>query len=154
MADWTLIKTMSGMVPMDEYTTERYNRVPIGGVVHAPFKKSRNPRFHRKFFALLNYAFERWEPGEIDCKHGIPEKNFDRFRKDSIILAGFYHVVVRLDGTTRIEADSISFASMDDETFSALYNGVLNVFLKRIPQMAESGVDEINRVVNQLIAFG
>jgi hypothetical protein len=153
--DWTLVKVAGGLyAPFDDPTDEKSKRVPVGGLVHGPFKKMRNYRFHKKFFALLNFAYERWDPGAIDSRFGEPEKNFDRFRKDAIILAGFYNVVVRLDGTTRIEADSISFANMDDERFAAVYNGVLNVFLKRIPQMAQMGADEVNAVVDQLIAFG
>lgn len=155
MAEWTFAKSMSGgFFPADPQTEDLARRVPVGGAVHGQFRRMRNPRFHRKFFALLNFAFERWEPGEIDCKYGVPEKNPEQFRKDAIILAGFYNVVARMDGTARIEAKSISFAAMDEDEFSALYNAVLNVFLKRIPQMSAMGSDEVNRVVEQLIAFG
>ncbi|CDG20918.1 conserved protein of unknown function [Xenorhabdus poinarii G6] len=31
-------------------------------MLQADFKKVRNPRFHRKYFALLNLGFEYWEP--------------------------------------------------------------------------------------------
>lgn len=155
MSDWNLIKVAGGLfAPMDEPTTEKAKKVRVGGVVHGPFKQMRNPKFHRKFFSLLNLAFDYWEPGEISSKYGTPQKNFDRFRKDAIILAGFFHISIRLDGSERIEADSISFASMDEDTFERVYNGVLNVFLERIPIMAKMGEDEINYVVDTLIGFG
>ncbi len=31
-------------------------------MLYADFKKARNPRFHRKYFALLNLGFKYWEP--------------------------------------------------------------------------------------------
>lgn len=154
MSEWYLIKGQGGFHPGDPTTEELATKVRLGGAIHGKFTQARNPRFHRKFFAMLNMAFDYWQPGEINSEHGTPEKNFDRFRKDALILAGFYHVVIRLDGSTRIEADSISFASMDDDKFSDVYNGVLNVFLRRIPEMAKLGAEEINGIVDQLIAFG
>lgn len=154
MTHCTFVKTMHGPACGDPQTQEVFDRLRMGEAMHGDFRKMRNPKFHRKFFALLNLAFDYWEPGEINSKYGKPEKNFDRFRKDAIILAGFYHIVARLDGSTRVEADSISFAKMDDDEFSKVYNGVLDVFLKRIPQIAKMGEDEVNRIVDQLIAFG
>jgi len=134
--------------------TERYAlSLKTGEIIHADFRKMRNVRFHRKFFALLNLAYEYWEPGEIDSKFGTPEKNFDRFRKDLIILSGAYHTEIRLDGSVRVEADSISFGSMDPETFEKLYNNVLNVCLKRIPMLAKIGAEEINKLTDKILDF-
>lgn len=149
----SLTKTMSGLIPSDPKTSEWYNKIKPGEVVHADFKKARNGAFHRKFFALLNLAFEYWAPGEVDCKYGCPEKNFDRFRKDCIILAGFYEPVIRLDGTTRIEAKSISFSKMDDHEFSELYNNVLNVILKRVNVLCNMTADEVNALVEKVLGF-
>lgn len=155
MSDWQLFKRLDGsFVPSDPQTQELADKVRVGRVIHGKFSQMRNPRFHRKFFALLNFAFDLWEPGEIDSKYGQPEKNFERFREDVTILAGFYHVSIRLDGSTRIEADSISFANMDQERFESVYNGVLNVLLKRIPSMMVMDADEVNNVVDQIIGFG
>jgi len=70
------------------------------------------------------------------------------------ILAGFYHVEIRLDGTTRIEADSISFSNMpDDETFSAWYNAVLNVILEKVNVLNTMTAEEVNKLVDQIIGF-
>ena len=35
-----------------------HNKVKIGAVLTADFKRVRNPRFHRKYFSLLNLGFE------------------------------------------------------------------------------------------------
>ncbi|PHM38203.1 bacteriophage protein [Xenorhabdus mauleonii] len=39
-----------------------HSKVKCGDVLYADFKKARNPRFHRKYFALLNLGYEYWEP--------------------------------------------------------------------------------------------
>lgn len=153
MTHVALSKTLQGFMPADEPTREVYGKMKLGEVLHGDFKKMRNARFHRKLFALLNLAYEYWQPGEIDSQHGTPEKNFDRFRRDLIILAGFYDVVIRLDGTTRIEAKSISFANMDDAEFEKLYNAILNVILKKIDTLKDMTADEVNRLVDEVLRF-
>ncbi|EMH5958474.1 DUF1367 family protein, partial [Proteus mirabilis] len=39
-----------------------HSKIKCGDVLSANFKKARNPRFHRKYFALLNLGYEYWEP--------------------------------------------------------------------------------------------
>jgi len=148
-----LTKTLSGFIPADPKTDEWYRKVKLGSTIHSDFKQMRNAAFHRKLFALFNLAFDYWNPGEVNSKYGTPEKNFDRFRKDLTILAGYYHNVIRLDGSVRVEADSLSFGSMDQETFNGLYSNILDVILKRIPIMGEWGEDKVNEIVNQVLEF-
>lgn len=151
MAHIALTKTPIGFIPADPQSTEFYQKVKTGSVIHAEFKQMRNSKFHRKFFALLNLAYEYWVPGQINSKYGMPEKNFDRFRKDLIILAGRYHTVIRLDGSVRIEADSISFANMPEDEFERLYNDVLTVIMNKIlPDMDKA---EIESLAEQFLRF-
>ena len=150
--DLILTKTMAGLVPADQPTADYLQKVKLGAVIRGEFKKVRNPAFHRKGFALLSMAYDWWEPGEINSKYGTPERNFDRFRKDLTILAGFFHVEIRVDGTTRIEADSLSFGSMDDETFERVFNELINVVLKTIvPHMKK---EELDAAVQRVLDFG
>ena len=141
------------MIPADPKTNEWYEKIKLGSTVHSDFKQMRNAAFHRKLFALFNLAYSYWEPGQIDSKHGIPKKNFDRFRKDLIILAGHYHSVIRLDGTVRIEADSLSFGSMSQETFDSLYQNILTVVMEKIPVLNKLNEDEIEDLVNKVLGF-
>ena len=149
-----LIKTPGGWGNADPKTEEFHAKIKLGGTIHGDFKQMRNAGFHRKLFALFNLAFEYWEPVEINHKYGVPEKNFERFRKDLTILAGHYHIVVRLDGTAKPEADSISFGNMDQDTFDKLYNNVLNVILKKISVLKEMGAEEVNELVDKFLEFG
>lgn len=144
---------MTGWGNANEDAQKLHDKTKLGSDIHADFKQFRNAAFHRKLFALFNLAFDYWQPGEVNSKYGVPEKNFDRFRKDLTILAGHYHNVIRLDGSVRVEADSLSFGSMDQETFNNLYSNILDVILKRIPQMGEWGADKVNEIVNQVLEF-
>jgi len=147
-----LTKTLVGFVPADVSTEEWAKKIKIGEVVNADFKKTRNYKFLKKYFSLLAVGFDNWEPGEINSKYGVPEKNFEQFREDTTILSGHYHLVVRMDGTVRPVADSISFANMEEETFSKLYNSTINVFLKHIYD-SDMTKEKLDSIVNQYMSY-
>ena len=94
--------------------------IRTGEVIRCTFTKMRNPRFHRKYFALLKLAFDSWEPSASEYKGMPAQKNFDRFRKDVAIASGYYDIVSNIKGEARAEAKSISFARMDDVEFASL----------------------------------
>lgn len=147
--DLTLTKTMAGLVPADQATADYLAKVKLGTVLHGSFAKARNPAFHRRYFALLNTAFDLWEPGVVDCRHGVPQKNFDRFRGDLAIMAGYYEIVIRVDGTTRIEPKSISFASMGQEEFEKLYSATVDVILQKI--LTRYSRDDVDAMVQRVL---
>jgi len=151
MKNW-LIKTLSGLLPFNPDTEAWYKRLKLGGVVEAETVIVRSPKFHRKYFALLNIGFDNWHPGEIGSQYGVPQKNFERFRKDIAILCGYFDIVIRLDGTSRIEAKSISFASMEEEEFQDLYSKTIDVFLERIYDKNMTA-EQLDNVVNQYLSF-
>jgi hypothetical protein len=147
-----LIKTLSGLVPDDPDSEVWYNKLKRGDVTHADFRKYRHPIFHRKYFALLNIGFENWEPGEINSKYGVPEKNFTRFREDIAIMCGYFDLVIRLDGTSRPEAKSISFANMDQAEFEDLYSKTIDVLIKNV-YGSSLDADGLNEIVNKYLQF-
>ncbi|MBW2600152.1 MAG: DUF1367 family protein [Deltaproteobacteria bacterium] len=148
----SLIKTATGLFPADEDSKELYDKIKTGNTVTAEIRTVRNPAFMRKYFSLLKLGFDAWEPGEVDSVHGKPEKNFDRFRKDITILCGHYHLVVRLNGDVRVEADSIAFGNMTEETFEKLYNQTINVLLKNIYN-SDMTSEKLDNLVNQYMAY-
>ena len=148
-----LTKTLSGMIPADPKTDDWYRKIKLGSVVHSDFKQMRNAAFHRKLFALFNLAYEYWEPEEIDTKWGKPEKSFETFRKNLTILAGHGHLVFNIDGTYKMEADSLSFGSMTQETFDSLYENILTVVMRKIPVLNKLNEDEIEDLVNKVLEF-
>lgn len=131
----TLIKTPSGaLVPMDDEQAEKLKRIKAGAVVRADIAAMRNGAFFRKWFALAKFAFDMW----ADCVpaqeyRGQPvQPVFDKFRKDLTILAGYYHPVFNINGTFKVEADSIAWSSMDEEQFAKLYSATIDAILAKV----------------------
>ena len=62
MAELALIRTAQGLVPATEADRETIQCWKAGQVIHGKFTKMRNARFHGKFFAMLDLAWDYWEP--------------------------------------------------------------------------------------------
>jgi len=147
-----LQKTNAGFIPADPATQEYVRKIKMGSILHGDFTKARNPLFLKKFFALLNLAFDYWQPGELSDKYGSVEKNFEQMREDLTILAGYYERHFRVDGSVRVKAKSISFANMEEDEFSKLYQAVLTVVLNKIMiQFEREEVDQM--VINSILEF-
>jgi hypothetical protein len=162
MAEINLVKLpdggLKGMSDRDQLAYNRFrsrlkNAEP-GEVIEIEAKLPRNSRFHRKFFALLNLGFEHWEPGRKHKQYkGMPvAKNFDHFRKEVTILAGFYEQTFDLDGNMKLEAKSISFASMEEPEFEEVYSAVMNVLLDKVFSRYR-GRAEVDAVIDQIMRF-
>jgi hypothetical protein len=152
MKEIVLTKTAGGaLIPLDPQAASYIANLKLGGGVTATVKKHRNPAFHRKFFALLNLAFDAWEPGIKEHRGMIVQKNFDRFRKDIIISCGFYDVTVNLRGDVRAEAKSINFSSMDEDEFADLYDKAIAVILSKI--LTNYTRADLDATVDRLMQF-
>jgi len=62
MAEVHFIKTSTGLVPVSEADKEIYNKWKLGRVICGKFSQSRNYEYHKRFFGLLNLAFDYYEP--------------------------------------------------------------------------------------------
>lgn len=152
MTDIYMIKTPNGsLAPADGFSAEYLLKQKVGQGFRVKVTRIRNIKFHRKFFALLNYAFDAWKPEDKKYKGENVQKNFEQFRWDITILAGYYETSVRLDGTVRIRAKSISFANMDEDEFEQLYSAVIDVLLQRI--FINQTRADVDAVVNNILAF-
>jgi hypothetical protein len=157
MAEVYMVKQPGGTLqPANQQDSETLAKVKNGNVVLVDFVQPRNAKFHRKFFAMLGFAYEYWTPEPV-LLEGMtiePEKNFDRFRKDVLILAGYRHAVVNIKNEVRYEADSISFANMDDMQFQDVYMAVFAVcwrmVLKNVRGMTQAIADN---TILQMQAF-
>ena len=155
MSELVLTKTPAGaLAPADAPSAEYVQRMKIGAGIHGSFKRQRNPRFHRKAFALFAFAYDLWDAPELEYKGQPVAKNFDRFRRDLTILAGHYDAVTNLRGEVRLEAKSLSFGSMGEEEFGQVYASVLNVAFERVLKAKGYGsADEVDRIVDELARF-
>jgi hypothetical protein len=132
------------LVAMDEGQADTLKQWPNDALVRCKVTRVRNPRFHRKFFALLTVGFEAFEPVR-EYKGYVIEKNFDAFRDDIIIMAGYYIATYRPDGVMRLRPKSIAFSKMDEDTFADLYNKVATVLLNQV--LTRYNRAELDRVI-------
>jgi hypothetical protein len=147
-----LKKTLGGaLVPLDEGQEDLLKKFGVDSLLRCEIKQVRNPRFHRKFFALLNVGYEAWEPPMQEYKGYEVQKEFEHFREDVTIAAGFYVVTTNLHGTVRLRAKSISFAKMDEDEFERLYNNVANVLLQSV--LTRYSRRDLDAVVNRILGF-
>ena len=149
-----LLKSPSGsLVPMGEDESESLKRIKSGAVVRCQISEMRNGKFFRKFWSLAKLAFdlssERMQPREHKGREVLP--CFDEFRQDLCILAGYYDVTYKYDGTLRLKAKSLKWSEMSEDTFSALYSACIDAILQKIlPGMDEA---ELNRAVEATLAY-
>lgn len=153
--DAVMVRSEIGLLPADNKTREWFSKLKIGAQIMAQVTQPRNPAFHRKFFALLNYGFEHWAETQkgVEYKGEPVQPDFERFRKDITILAGRYHAVVTIKGQVRMEADSISFSNMDQTAFQALYSQVIQVLLTRVFTSKNWTEERLREVVDQIVEF-
>ena len=152
MIEAILIKNGSYLIPSTEQDKAILKEFKTGQGLRIKLTKVRDRELwmHRKYFALLNYIFDCWEP-EIEHK-GLPvEKNFDRFRHDIIIAAGFYSLVANIKGEARAEAKSIAFHNMGQDEFEKLFEATIDVALKYI--LKNYSKEDVENVVNELMEF-
>jgi len=150
-----LIKQPGGLLrPANETDAEALQKVKTGAVLVGDFRQPRNPDFHRRYFALLNFAYEYWTPPEMEWRGIQAEKCFERFRRELTVLAGHYTVTYDLKGTLRLEPKSISFSSMEEPEFRKLYGAVFDILWQHVlSQVAGMTRQEVERILDEMMRF-
>lgn len=131
-----------GVFKAADYDSEdAVKKVKEGETVACKTIDQRNYEFHKKYFALINLAWQNL-PEKFDGYFGTS----DDLRKELTKLAGFYHERKDFYGNTIKEAESISYDSMSPERFEKLYKKTLDLVCKLI------GVPK-TKVMDQLMEF-
>jgi hypothetical protein len=152
VAEIVLTKAANGaLVPVDPQAIEYVSKLKLGAGITATVKKHNNLKFHRKMFALFNVAYDAWEPGIKEHRGMQVQKNFERFRKDLTIAAGYYDVVVNLKGEVRAEPKSLNFSRMEQAEREKLYSAVIDVVLAKI--LTNYTRSDLDRVVEEVLRF-
>jgi hypothetical protein len=151
------IVTRDGWVPAFHDDKERHANMGKGVLVEMKITQPRNYEYHKRFFAMLNFAFEYWEP-DIVRENGLAwMKDFEQFRADMIVKAGYYNTVVRFlpDGTQEIcfKPKSIAFTNMEEEDFHNLYKSVFNVVWDLILHHKFESEDQAQNAINHALSF-
>jgi hypothetical protein len=153
-----LIKTPSGFMPADDEAQEQCKKFRLGSLARLDVVQMRNGAFFRKWWALVklgyDYFVDTCETQEYKGQQVRPE--FDRFRKDVTILAGFYRPVWNVNGEMRIEPESLAWANMTEERFAKLYDATIDVLLKKVfngKRMRAWTEEELRSVADQIAEF-
>ena len=109
-------KTLSGQLkPCYDSDAELLKKIKAGDEVECEIKRPRNLKFHKKLFSLLNLVYSNQEL----------YKDINDLRKDLTIAAGYFTERFDFNGTCIIEAQSISFSNMNQDTFDEYYQKIL-----------------------------
>jgi hypothetical protein len=109
--------------PADQQTAEWIEGLNPGQGIYCELKKERDIGFHRKFFKMLNIAYENSDT----------DMSFESFRKSLIISAGYFEPeILFIEGEQVMikKPKSISFANMDQSEFEEVYNACLDALIK------------------------
>lgn len=139
------------LVPANDEAVEAVTKFKLGRPFKAIIKMVRNYLFHQKYFTLLNFAYDLWEPKLPTYKGQVVQKEREEFRKNIIILAGYGYPVFDIFGNLKMRAKSISFASMEQEEFEKLYSATVNVILEKV--LTNYTKDDLENTINQLLSF-
>ena len=123
-----VINTPRGLVPYGDDDYEAKSKLKVGEAYTVEVKIARNVDFHRKYFAMIAYAWEFLSEREV-----MAFKTKDGFRKSIEVAAGHYEPLYNVTtGAFDHAPKSISFGSMDNAEFSDLYNRVKDVIFSII----------------------
>lgn len=126
------MNTAQGLKPLYDEDFEEKKRLRIGQTYRAKVSVPRNIQFHRKYWAMLNCAWDLLTEKQRDF-FGSKES----FRKTLQVAAGHCERMFHLRLREWVEVPkSIAFDKMNGDEFEELYKGVrevlFTVFLKHI----------------------
>jgi hypothetical protein len=130
-----LLNTSSGLKPCYDEDYDNKKKLKIGKIYKAKITEARNYEFHKKYFAMVNCAWEYQNEKVIEhFKNSV-----DNFRKTIEIAAGHYDTIYNIRLKEWVEVPkSIAFDKMDEFKFGELYDSVkrvlFTVFLKNITE--------------------
>lgn len=158
MAEFFFRKSAHGLIPATEEATDWLRKKKLGATIVVEPHEMRNGAFFRKWWALVKLGYDYWSEGAatIEYKGQAVLPEFERFRKDVTIMAGFYRPVVNLKGELRIEPESLQWAKMTEERFAQLYDATIQVMLQRVfngKVCKEWTEAELRSVAEQILGF-
>lgn len=109
-----LVRTRDGLAADSAHDEEMLEKLRPGDVVAAEIKRSRNPAFHRKAFAMLQDLYHNQDHFE----------DFDKFREWLQIKAGIVDTTIGPDGQVYYTVKSLAFHKMDDISFQQTYEAL------------------------------
>lgn len=143
------------LIPWGEEEADKLSKIKAGATVRAEVKQVRNARFFKRWWVLAKFAYDIWAETmpRMEYRGRQVQAAFERFRKDLTILAGHYHPVFNVRGEMRIEADSLKWSEMDEETFEALYSRTIDAILQKVLDRPDLTPEKLRAYVDQVLRF-
>lgn len=124
----TVINTPHGLVPYGDSDYDEKRKLKAGEIYTADIKVARNVDFHRKYFAMISYAYEFLNEKEL-----ATFRTKDVFRKYLEVAAGHCDVIFHPRLQEYVEVPkSIAFDKLDDAGFRDIYGRVRDVIFSII----------------------
>lgn len=144
-----VIKLQGGVLaPLDELESEELKSLKNGEQYEIEIIRTRNPAFHRKVFAFFKFCFNHWAADKTEWRYFDERTQFDTFRKNLTVLAGYKVASYTIDGRMRVEAQSLSYGNMEQDEFERCYSALINAAMQNIFKGCN---DE--RILDRLYAF-
>lgn len=135
-----VVVTAEGLKPATDMDWEAKKKLKRGKVYECVVKEHRNFMFHRKYFALINCAWEYLDESQRQFFHDEVE----RFRETVQVAAGHYesyYSLARQEWQQRPK--SIAFDKMTESDFEMLYERVRDVIYQVfIPNVSKDAFEE------------
>lgn len=145
MKNVTLVRTRDVMLaPAYDSDYKAVKAIPEGDILTIDISLERNPKFHRKFFALVKLLYEHL-PEEVTDKYPDPET----FRRQYLFYrCGVTEEIEDWQGGRHIVPKSISWGAMDEVEFREVYERIMNIMVREfLPDITDDEFEE------QLINF-
>lgn len=151
MATIWLRKLYDTFCPADEFSAEIMEKFKANGVYKAELTQPRNIGYHRKFFSLLNLAYENYEQPVVFRGDERVFKLFERFREEVTISCGYWELELNKRNNVVQRAKSISFAKMDQVEFEALFSKAVDVIMNEY--LTYYTEEDMNILVNKVLQY-
>ena len=126
----SLLNTACGLIPCYDDDFDGKSRLKVGEYYTAEFKLIRNPKFHRKYFALIGVA---WEYVPESQQESLYKNSKDKFRKTLQMAAGYSETIYSIETNSFVDVPlSIAYEQLDNLEFETLYSNVLNVLYNTV----------------------
>ncbi len=134
-----VIKLAGGLLtPASDIEVEKLTKFKTGEQYQVEIKLTRNPAFHRKVFQFMSFCYQYWRGSNEFISEA---KQFDVFRKNLTVLAGFYDSAYAINSSVIITAKSLSFSNMNQSDFEECYNALINAALTHIFTNANADIE-------------
>src|SRR5450755_3270520 len=136
--DVLLVKEGTRLCAADTLSAEALDGIRNKETVTACIRRPRNPKHHRLLFALLQTVFEN------QTQFATVQELLSALK----LATGLFEIGKTVDGIPYTIPKSISFASMDQSSFSQWYERALDVILTKI--LPGVNRDELNDRVREI----